>query len=215
MADDTPMQLLAELAAAKADRDAAMDVLDRHHLEAAAQTSLLVEEQDRFVSRLLESHEREVGRLRLELTEARTTAERVEQKLVRERGATTRLEEEIARLHADVTRLRDQRDAARSEQLRVQHAYLALQGVNEHISGDLALARSMLEDAMNGNGALGFRTVPPEIAAHEPSAAPRESGIRRPRRSTPPGTARNRDGSRRSETPLPTGTAPRDSGPPR
>ena len=74
--EDNP-KLRAEIEALRTERDAAVHALERQERESADQFKLLVEEQDRFVSRLLERHEREMIRLRLELDEARNDARQV------------------------------------------------------------------------------------------------------------------------------------------
>jgi chromosome segregation ATPase len=197
-------KLRAALAALTTERDAAVSALERHQLEADEGSHLLVEEQDRFVSRLLESHERELGRLRLELEEATTTALRLEQKHERDRVMTDRLEEDLARALAELDRMKEHRDLARVETRRAQQAYVGAQAAIEKLQNELSMARAMLGDAMDGE--RKFQSVDPKPTAHEPSRAPRDSGIvnRRapPRaRSTPPGVPRPRDATRRSETP--------------
>jgi len=206
---DDQQKLRMELEAIRTERDTAVTALDRQQREAADQVKLLVEEQDRFVSRLLEGHEREVGRLRLELDEARTDAQRLEQKLDKDRARTARLEEELVRVRGDLDRIRDERDAFRAELRRAQQTCLNLQAASEHLEADLKLARSMLSDAMEGTPAPVWESAKPRLQKHETSAPPRESGIvnrrDRPRErvSTPPGRSRNSapPGSRRSDAP--------------
>ena len=159
------------------------------------------------MSRLLESHERETGKLRLELDEARTTADRLMQKHERDRTASARLEEELTRTKVDLARLREQREALRAETRRAQQAYVTAQATIERLHAELNMAKSMLADAMGGDAPNGhFQSVEPKPSTHEVSRPPRESGIlarrspSRPRQSTPASTARQRDG-RRSDTP--------------
>jgi chromosome segregation ATPase len=204
MEDETDVtKLKMAIAALVTERDAAVSALERQEREADEGTRLLVEEQDRFVSHLLEGHERELGRLRLELEEATTTALRLEQKHERHRVTTDRLEEDLARALAELERMKEQRDLARTEMRRAQQAYVGTQASLEKLQHELSMARAMLGDAMGGE--RKFQSVDPKPAAHETSRAARESGIvnrRLPRpRSTPPGTVRPRDGARRSETP--------------
>jgi hypothetical protein len=210
MDDNETLKLRAELLALTAERDAAVTALEQYSLETEQQTRLLIEEQDRFVSRLLGSQEREVGRLRLELEEAQTTAQLMEQKLDRERAALARLEEDLTYARSQAERLRSQRDDAREDLKRAQQAQVIAEANAERLRGDMALARSMLEDAMSGKLGPGtWESVRPEPSSPDPNAPPRESGFRRPRRSTPPGT-------RRSEAPrAAAGTSSKDSRPPR
>jgi hypothetical protein len=186
-----PVEKPGALQALAAERDAALSVLERRERELEEQLRLLTEEQDRFVSRLLEAHEREVGKLRLELDEANTTAVRLEQKQERERVATLRLEEDLAHAQADVERLRSERDVARAETRRAQQAYVSTQATVERLQAELTFAKSMLADAM---GEERLESVQPAPRAHDASRPPRESVIvnrRIPRpRSTPPGTRR-------------------------
>jgi len=207
---DELQKLRMELEGLRAERDAAVRAEERLERESAEQVKLLVEEQDRFVSRLLEGHERDVGRLRLELDEARTSAQRLEQKLDKDRARTARLEEDLVRVRGDVDRIRDQRDAFRTELKKAQQAYLALQTTTERLDGEVKLARSMLSDAMEGGSR--WESAKPPTSQHEISRPPRESGIQdrrdralRSRIPTPPGRPRigsNPPGhSRRSDGP--------------
>jgi hypothetical protein len=203
-----PDKLLAELQALRAERDAAVNALDRVEGEAADQQKLLIEEQDRFVSRLLKSHEREVLRLRLELDEARMSAQRYEQKMEKERARTVRLEDDLLRVRGDADKIRDQRDAFRTELRKAHQVVLNLQAANERLEADLKLAKSMLGDAI-GNAAPGmWESAKPPTKQHEISRPPRESGIQnrrerpsRARVSTPPGRSRSSNPPRRSEAP--------------
>lgn len=194
---DELQKLQMELEALRAERDATVRTLERQARESADQVKLLVEEQDRFVSRLLESHEREVGKLRLELDEARTSVQRLQQKLDRDRARTARLEEELVRARGDVERLRTQRDAFRAEHKKTQQAYLTLQATTERLEADVKLARSMLNDAIEGAPNPTWESAQPAMKQHEVSRPPRESGIQdrrdrppRPRIPTPPGRPR-------------------------
>lgn len=190
--EDNP-KLRAELEAVRAERDAAVHAFERHELEAADQVKLLVEEQDRFVSRLLERHEREVVRLRLELEEARNDAQRYAQKMDKERARTTRLEDDLLQARGDADRIRDQRDAFRLELRKAQQAVLNLQATTEHLEADLRLAKAMLNDAIEGTPTPLWESAKPPTQQHEVSRAPRDSGIQnrrdrgRARVSTPPG----------------------------
>lgn len=174
--------MLAQMEALRAERDAAMRDIEQRERYAEEQMRLLVEEQDRFVSRMIEAHERDIGRLRLELEEARTSASRYEQKLERDRAASARLEEDLAEARSDVQRLRDQRDGARMEMRRLQQAYVTAQSLSEQLRRELDLARSMLGDAMasGGNAPSGIvdraqRRAPPLPPRRSASSAARES----------------------------------------
>lgn len=153
--------MIAQLQALRAERDAAIALLDQREREAEEQTRLLVEEQDRFVSRMIEAHEREVGRLRLELEEARAAAAQFEHKLERDRATSGRLEEQLATAQVELTRLREQRDAARVEARRAQHAYVTSQAGIDALKAELELAHS-------------------KLAGSAPSKEERTSGVRPP-----------------------------------
>src|SRR5262245_57500322 len=172
-------KLLAELEALRAERDAAIQALDRQEGESADQQRLLIEEQDRFVSRLLESHEREVVRLRLELDEARMGAQRYEQKMDKERARSARLEDDLLRVRGDADKLRDQRDAFRTELRRSQQTVLNVQAATERLEEELRLARTMLDDAIGPPGE--WQSAKPPTQQHEISRPPRESGIQNQR----------------------------------
>lgn len=191
-------QLRAILAAVSAEKEQAVSALEAHQRQALEQTRMLMEEQDRFVSRLLASQERDVGKLRLDLEEARTTAERLERKLHRDREGSERLEEELAKARMELDRLRAQRDTARAEAERGREAHTALRARVDRLEGNLALARSMLDDAMGETNPAGtFTSARPPVSAHRrlKPEMPRESGIRRPPRGrlTPPGLAATRE----------------------
>jgi hypothetical protein len=189
-------QLRAILAAVSAEKDQAVSALEAHQRQALEQTRMLMEEQDRFVSRLLAAQERDLGKLRLDLEEARTTAERMERKLHRDREGSERLEEELAKSRIELDRLRAQRDTARAETERGREAHTTLRARVDRLEGNLALARSMLDDAMGDTKLAGaFTSARPPVSAHRrlKPETPRESGIRRPPtprgRLTPPGLA--------------------------
>jgi septal ring factor EnvC (AmiA/AmiB activator) len=191
-------ELRALLEAVSAERDLAVSALEAHQRQSLEQTRMLMEEQDRFVSRLLAAQERDVGKLRLELEEARTTAERLERKLHRGREGSERLEEELAKARLELDRLRAQRDTARAEAERGREAHTTLRARVERLEGNLALARSMLDDAMGETRPVGtFTSARPPVSPHRrlKAEAPRESGIRRPPRGrlTPPGMAATRE----------------------
>jgi hypothetical protein len=176
--------------ALRAERDAALEALDRAKQEAEEQVRLLVEEQDRFVSSVLTAHEREIRRLELELEEARAARALFEKKLERERQNSTRLEEQLLRARAEMDRRRP------------EQATPSLENTIRKLQAELALAHSMLDDAMGGARGGSFTSARPNPGTHEVSRPPRESGIvnrriPRPRQSTPPGVQR----VRRSDTP--------------
>jgi chromosome segregation ATPase len=141
--DPHTLRLLSQMEALRAERDAALGALDTKEREAEDGMRLLVEEQDRFVSRLIESHEREVGKLRLELEEARTSAGRFEQKLERERATLGRMEDQIAVAHVELNRLREQRDSARQEAKRAQQGYVTAQATIDALRTEVDLSRSV------------------------------------------------------------------------
>lgn len=223
-----PDKLLAELQALRAERDAAVAALERQEGEAADQQKLLIEEQDRFVSRLLQSHEREVLRLRLELDEARMSAQRFEQKMDKERNRTVRLEDDLLRVRGDADKIRDQRDAFRAELRKTHQLVLNQKASIERLEEELQLARSMLNDAMgSASPPAMWESAKPPTKQHEISRPPRDSGIQnrrerpgRPRVSTPPGRSRSSNPPRRSDSPRAVSEPPRaavgdlDEGPP-
>jgi len=198
-AQDDVERLRAELALLRTERDAAIRALERAEAAAEEQHQLLVEEQDRFVSRLIEGHEREIGRLRLEAEEAVASNERLKAKFERDKAHLVKLEENLLRARMDAERLRAQRDQIRDEVRRMVHSGGASQALVDELRRELSLARSMLHDAMQG---------------------PRDSGVVRPRpsgrvrHSTPPGTPRQRE--HRSEAPraAAAGTGTDRDGPP-
>lgn len=73
-----PFRLRSELAALTLERDAALAANDALVRESDAQRRQLVAEQDRFVSHLIEAHERDVRHLREELAAARDTVARLQ-----------------------------------------------------------------------------------------------------------------------------------------
>jgi hypothetical protein len=202
-------KLHAELQDLRAERDAAVLALERQEGDATEQQKLLIEEQDRFVSRLLQSHEREVLRLRLELDEARMSAQRFEQKMDKERARTVRLEDDLLRVRGDADRIRDQRDAFRAELRKAHQLVLHQQATTERLEAELNLAKSMLGDAMDGAASpTMWESAKPPTKQHEISRPPRESGIQnrrerpgRARVSTPPGRSRSSNPPRRSDAP--------------
>jgi chromosome segregation ATPase len=198
-------KLRAMLEAVSAERAQAVSALEAHQRQAQEQTRLLMEEQDRFVSRLLAAQERDLGKLRLELEEARTTSERLERKLHRDREGNERLEEELAKARLDMDRLRAQRDMARDELDRARQAHATLCARVDRLEGNLALARTMLDDAMGESSPPGaFASARPVVSAHRrpKPETPRASGIRPPRGRPTPGEVTETRELGVSETPL-------------
>lgn len=189
MDDDADLTKLgSHLDALRTERDAALSRLERLELEQEERARLLTEEQDRFVSHLIEAHDRELGKVRLELEDARAAAARLAGKMERQRGAAASTEEQLTRTRAEVVRAREQRELARAELRRVAELLASSEATAASFKADLELARSMLDDAMKG---AAFHSIPPPRATHEPPHGLRESGIvGRPlggrRRSTPP-----------------------------
>jgi hypothetical protein len=186
--------LRAMLEVVSIERTQALSALETHQRLAHEQTRLLMEEQDRFVSRLLAAQERDLGKLRLEFEEARTTCERLHQKLRRDREGSEKLEEELAKTRFEIDRLRDQRDALRTEAQVGRDLRATMQARIDQLEGNLALARSMLEDAMGeSDSTAGFTAARLPVSTHRrlrPEPA-RESGIARSARGRvstyPPG----------------------------
>lgn len=187
MADDSrSLGGVTQPEAIRAERDAALGALERSEREAEEQLRLLVEEQDRFVSRLLESHEREVGKLRLELEEARMAAARYEHKLQRDRATNERLEDQLAVAQVELTRLREQRDSARMETRRSQQAYVTSQAAVDALKSELDLARALA--APNTERSVRTSAVRPPPLPPRPSrlaAGSREPAVLQ-RDSSPP-----------------------------
>jgi chromosome segregation ATPase len=161
------------------------------------------------VSRLLAAQERDLGKLRLELEEAQTTAERVERKFRTDRERVERLEDELGKARSEFERVKQQRDAARADAQRAREAHAQMSARIDQLEANLALARTMLDDAM-GEGPLEpkFTSARPQVSGPpriKPEVA-RESGIRRPQRdideSYPPGLVPSRE-ARRADTPRP------------
>jgi predicted RNase H-like nuclease (RuvC/YqgF family) len=115
-----PFRLHSELVSLARERDAAVATSEALARENEAQRRQLVAEQDRFVSHLIEAHERDVKHLREELAASR---------------------EAVARL-----------------------------------SGEVIMARAMLDDAMSGAATPRFQSVQPASGPLQ-NAAPPESGI--------------------------------------
>jgi hypothetical protein len=209
MAEDRDLlRLRAQLEAVLAERDAALSELDEVRRQSSEQTRLLMEEQDRFVSRLLAAQERDLGKLRLELEEAQTTADRVERKFRTDRERVERLEDELGKARAEFDRLKQQRDSARADVQRGREAHAQMSARIDQLEANLALARTMLDDAM-GEGPVEpkFTSARPLVSGHPRIKADvaRESGIRRPQRDEetyPPGLVPTRE-ARRAETPRP------------
>jgi hypothetical protein len=226
MAEDRVLlSLRAELEAVSVERDAALSALDEARRQASDQTRLLMEEQDRFVSRLLAAQERDLGKLRLELEEAQTTAQRIERKFRADRDRVERLEDELGKARAEFERVREQRDAARAEALRGREAHAQMRARLDQLEANLALARTMLDDAM-GEGppaTASFTSARPPTSAQPRGTVEltRESGFRRPQprdidESYPPGLVPSREPPRRGDTPRPIaamGRAPRSRPP--
>jgi hypothetical protein len=182
-------KLRAMLAAANAEKADAMVALQVQQRQGHDQTRLLMEEQDRFVSRLLAAHERDIGKLRLEFEEAKTTCERLHQKLRRDREGAEKLEEELAKARFEMDRLREQRNTLRTEAQLARDGRATMQARIDQLEANLALAKAMLDDAMGDSGSDTSGFVP----AHNPLSAhrrlrpdsPRESGIARAGRLRP------------------------------
>jgi len=174
-------KLRAMLEAATAERAEAVSALEAYQRQTHEQTRLLMEEQDRFVSRLLAAQERDIGKLRLEFEEARTTCERLHQKLRRDREGSEKLEEELAKARFDLDRLRDARDTLRTEAELARDVRATMQARIDQLEANLALARAMLDDAMGEGDPTGFSAARVPISAHRRLRpdAPRESGIAR------------------------------------
>jgi len=211
-------KLHLQLDALRTERDAALSRLERLEAEAEERQRMLGEEQDRFVSRLIEAHERELSKVRLEVEEAQSSALTLESKVERQRRVSISLEEQLAKTRTEVIRTREQREAFRAEARRLERLLSEAQAKAASLHAELEMARAMLGDAMGG---AGFQTAPPARTTHEPPRAPRESGIRsRPpaRKSTPPGHTRTRDPGARRDTPRPAaavgGTRESDGPPP-
>jgi len=175
-------KLRAMLDAANAERAAAVDALQTSQRQNHEQTRLLMEEQDRFVSRLLAAQERDIGKLRLEFEEAKTTCERLHQKLRRDREGAEKLEEELAKARFEIDRLREQRNTLRSEAQLARDVRATMQARLDQLEANLALAKAMLDDAMGeGDAAPGFVAPRAPVSAHRISRSelPRDSGIAR------------------------------------
>lgn len=152
MAEDhreTIARLEARLQALAAQRDSATASAEAIQRDHEQQRRLLTEEQDRFVTRLIEAHEREVGQLRRELEEARSRVEQLALKAERLRRENLEGGEELVRARCDVARLR----------------------------AELSMARTLLGYAMDGRPREAWETVPPEPRSPPEPRAPRESSI--------------------------------------
>jgi hypothetical protein len=76
-----PFNIRGELEALREERDALIAANERTAMESELARRQLVAEQDRFVSRLIEAHEREVGRLKVDLGEANANLARLEREV--------------------------------------------------------------------------------------------------------------------------------------
>ena len=177
-----PEKLRAMLDAANAEKDAAVAALEKHQRHSHEQTRLLMEEQDRFVSRLLAAQERDLGRLRLEFEEAKTTCERLHQKLRRDREGAEKLEEELAKARFEIDRLREQRNALRTEAQLAQTVRATMQARIDQLEANLSLAKAMLDDAMGETEPSRVQVNPQvQMSTHRRLRPdpPRDSGIAR------------------------------------
>ena len=172
MSDDIQLsKLRAQLEVMTAQRDSALIALEEAERQAEEQHRLLTEEQDRFVAKLLDSHERETGHLRGELSEARDTSNRVRKKLARAKQDAVRAEEEHLRAHCIIEQLTAElRDTQRQGRLNAERLNLAsLQVVR--LEKELETAREMLGDAM-GDDELNI-----QVRFEPTEPLPRPSGI--------------------------------------
>ena len=177
-------KLRAMLEAVNAEKAEAVSALQNLQRQGHEQTRLLMEEQDRFVSRLLAAQERDVGKLRLEFEEAKTTCERLHQKLRRDREGAEKLEEELAKARFEMDRLREQRNTLRTEAQLARDVRATMQARIDQLEANLALAKAMLDDAMGGgDSSSAFAAARTPVSAHRRlrPEAPRESGIARAR----------------------------------
>lgn len=177
-------KLRAMLEAANAEKAAAVSALQTSQRQSHEQTRLLMEEQDRFVSRLLAAQERDIGKLRLEFEEAKTTCERLHQKLRRDREGAEKLEEELAKARFEIDRLREQRNTLRTEAQLARDVRATMQARIDQLEANLALAKAMLDDAMGESttsDSSGFVAARTPVSTHRRlrPEAPRESGIAR------------------------------------
>jgi len=81
-----PFDLRSELSAITQERDAAVAANEVLVREGEAQRRQLVAEQDRFVSHLIEAHERDVKHLRAELASAREAVARLQGEVIMARA---------------------------------------------------------------------------------------------------------------------------------
>jgi chromosome segregation ATPase len=176
-------KLRAMLEAANAEKAAALSALQTLQRQGHEQTRLLMEEQDRFVSRLLGAQERDIGKLRLEFEEAKTTCERLHQKLRRNQEGAEKLEEELAKARFEMDRLREQRNTLRTEAQLARDVRATMQARIDQLEANLALAKTMLDDAMGegDSSSSGFAAARNPLSTHRRlrPEAPRESGIAR------------------------------------
>ena len=81
-----PFRLRSELAAVTLERDTAISANEALVRESEAQRRQLMAEQDRFVSHLIEAHERDVKHLREELAAAREVMARLQGEVIMARA---------------------------------------------------------------------------------------------------------------------------------
>jgi hypothetical protein len=185
MSDDQSTQTLrARLAAVAAERDSALAILERREAEAAEQERLLIEEQDRFVTRLIENHDEDTSRLRAERIEATEVTEQLRKKLERSRRESVEAEERSLRTQCTLQQLMAQRESLHAELKLGQEQQTALHAEISRLSAELDLARAMLGYAIEGDPAS---VAPDERETLRPEPAPTtaESGFVRNRERAP------------------------------
>jgi hypothetical protein len=178
--------LRARIKAVAAERDSALAILDRREAEAEERERLLIEEQDRFVTRLLANHEGDAARLRAERLEATEVAEQLRKKLERSRRESVEAEERSLRTQCTLQQLTAQREELHAELKVAQDRQAALLAQISRLSAELDLARTMLGYAIEGDAPPGS-PGPDERETLRPEAPPiaAESGFVRSRERAP------------------------------
>lgn len=140
--------LKLQVQAARAERDAAVSALDRIQLEAVEQQRLLVEEQDRFVTRIIEKYEQQIARLKGEHDAAVSIAEQLRHKSERFRRDATRAEEELALKLCELEARGKELQEARRTAARLMEERTPNSARIAHLESELELARMLLQSAL-------------------------------------------------------------------
>jgi chromosome segregation ATPase len=174
-------KLRAQLEVTRAERDSASKTLEELQGEMEERLRLLTEEQDRFVSRLIDAYEQGLDRLRGELEEARAARKLLTEKLECAEREVIAAQENALDARSLIDKLRLQGDQAASVCRSLMHERTTLSGRTTRLEAELDMARTLLGFAMDGSDSHGTVTPPSpplELAAERwrsSGVAPRNS----------------------------------------